>query len=364
MRKLFAGKCILVTGGAGSIGRHIVKKLLAFKPRAIRSFDHDEFAQFKLSEELKKHSAMRYLIGDVRDSERVMRAMDGVDYVFHASALKHVPLCEYNPFEAVQTNVLGTQNVLDAAIRKQVRVVINISTDKAVNPIAAMGATKLLSERLTSSSYHYSNPHETRCASVRFGNVINSQGSVLPTFIEQIRQGGPVTITDTRMTRFVMSINQAVDLIFEAVGMARGGEIFILKMPTVKIVDLAKELIAIQQNSTTRYRQPIQLKSVGVRAGEKMEEELMTSYEAEDAVETQDMFIIPPKAISVAEAHAKTNYPGARKAKVQSYRSDEQIPMTREKIRQLLQEVLPTTAIGAPTLNDPSMNPTFKSPLG
>jgi UDP-N-acetylglucosamine 4,6-dehydratase len=337
MHDLFKDKTILVTGGAGSIGKRIIYNLLPSKPAAIRSFDHNEYAQFQLSQELKGHDTMRFLIGDVRDAERVRRAVEGVDYVFHASALKHVPLCEYNPFEAVQTNILGTQHVLDAAFREEVQVVINVSTDKAVNPVAAMGATKLLAERLTSSTYYSSGRHRTRCASVRFGNVINSNGSVIPTFLEQIRKGGPVTVTDPRMTRFMMSSDQAVNLIFEALELTRGGEIFILKMPVIRIMDLAEELIALYQNGSGRA---IQIEQVGIRPGEKLEEELMTPEEAREVVELPHMFILPPRrmidSMPMYKSEYTFNYPGAKRTGLQPYRSGEQTPLTRPQIRQLM----------------------------
>lgn len=341
MRKIFENKRILVTGGAGSIGRRIIYHLLPFKPAAIRSFDHNEYAQFQLSQELKNRDALRFLLGDVRDAERVRRAMEGVDYVFHASALKHVPLCEYNPFEAVHTNILGTQNVLDAAFREEVQVVINISTDKAVNPVAAMGATKLLAERLTSSSYYYSGRHRTRCASVRFGNVINSNGSVIPTFLEQIKRGGPVTITDPRMTRFMMSTDQAVELIFEALELTQGGEIFILKMPVVRIEDLAEELMVLYQETTPHPRRRISLHTIGIRAGEKLDEELMTLEEATNAIELPHMFIVPPQRVFESMPMYKAfkgNYPGGKPTQKKRYRSNEQIPLSHPQIRLLLRD--------------------------
>jgi len=340
MSKLFKGKCILVTGGAGSIGRTIIRHLLPWQPLQIRSFDQSESAQFELSRVNAKHKNIRYLIGDVRDAERVRRAMEGVDYVFHASALKHVPLCEYNPFEAVHTNVMGTQNVLSAAMAQNIRAVINISTDKAVNPIGAMGAAKLLAERLTTASYYSSGPRRTRCASVRFGNVMNTNGSVIPTFHQQIRQGGPVTVTDGAMTRFMMSIEQAIDLIFEALSMTHGGEIFILKMPTLRIKDLAQEMIRHYQSTNGNGQRPIKIKEIGIRAGEKLSEALMTPEEAATALELPHMFILPPREPFEETMIIKRKYPRARPASGQAYTSDQQTALVPAEIRRLLQSIV------------------------
>lgn len=339
MHEIFRNKNILVTGGAGSIGKQIIKKLLSYNPHHIRSFDHNEKGQFELSQELQAHKNMRYLMGDVRDAERVIRAMEDVDYVFHTSALKHVPLCEYNPFEAVNTNVLGTQNVLSAAMKHEVKKVINISTDKAVNPAASMGATKLLAERLTSASYYYVGKHRTLCASVRFGNVMNTNGSVIPVFRDQIRRGEPVTITDNRMTRFMMSTSQAIDLVFQAMEITRGGEIFILKMPVLKIIDLAHELIALTQEMDSHVKK-VTTQTIGARAGEKIHEELMTADEAQSALELPHMFIIPPDQLSRHPLKNAQDYPGTAPSQQSSYSSKDQKALSRQQIRDLLMETL------------------------
>ncbi|KUO39228.1 MAG: hypothetical protein AVW05_04540 [Hadesarchaea archaeon DG-33] len=292
--KFFKGKRILVTGGAGSIGSAITRKLLSYDVRVVRILDIDEARQFELEQELVPNPNVRFLIGDVRDKERIKRAMEDIDIVFHAAALKHVPSCEYNPFEAVKTNVFGTQNVIDSAINEEVEKFVTISTDKAVNPINVMGATKLLAERLTISANYYKGVRKTTFSCVRFGNVLGSSGSVLPVFAKQIRDGGPVTVTDPKITRFVMTIQRSVELVLNATQMARGGETFIFKMPAMRIGDLAEAMIRELAPEYGHKLSDIKTKIIGIRPGEKFHEELMTEEESVWARETEDMFIVQP----------------------------------------------------------------------
>ncbi|WP_167815501.1 SDR family NAD(P)-dependent oxidoreductase, partial [Methanocorpusculum sp. GPch4] len=235
-------KTILVTGGVGSIGSQLVRQLLTYEPKSLILMDNNETGLFDMQQELKSNR-IQILIGDVRDAERMITVFTGVDIVFHAAALKHVPLCEFNPYEAVKTNILGTQNILDAAIRNHVKKVIMISTDKAVDPINTMGASKYLAERLTISANNHQKNNGTAFAVVRFGNVLNSRGSIIPIFMHQIATGSSLTITDPEMTRFVLTIPQSVNLVIKAGMMAKGMEIFILKMPVLKIIDLAKVML-------------------------------------------------------------------------------------------------------------------------
>ena len=281
-------KIVLVTGGTGSIGSVLVEKLLKdYNPNQVRIFDNNEAALFEAMRKYAGTNKVRFMLGDVRDKNRVKWATKGVEVIFHAAALKHVFLNEYSPFESVKTNVIGTQNVLMAALENKVGVFINISTDKAANPTSTMGASKLLAERLTVGADYFKGKAETVFASVRFGNVLNSSGSVVPIFMDQIKKGEPVTITDKRMVRYFMTIDEAVRLIFRAAEMAHGGEVFILKMPALKIVDLAEVLI-------NKYAQKkIKIIEVGKKAGEKIYEKLVTRTEAEQAMELDDMYVLP-----------------------------------------------------------------------
>jgi FlaA1/EpsC-like NDP-sugar epimerase len=286
---IFEGKDILVTGGCGSIGSEIVRQLIAHGPRRIRVLDNNESGHWTLSQELKS-DLIRNLIGDVRDMERVRRSMDGVDIVFHAAALKHVPLCEYNPFEAVYTNVIGTRNVVAAAYECNVERMISISTDKAVNPINTMGATKLLGEKIVVNAP--SGLQTTQYCCVRFGNVLGSVGSVIPMFKQQIQQGGPVTITTADMTRFFMTIPQSVQLVLKAAHYMQGHEVFVLKMDVVRIVDLAEVMIELLAPKFGFEASRIPVTYIGKRPGEKTHEYLFTEEEAPYTEELDDMLVI------------------------------------------------------------------------
>jgi len=332
---IFKDKKILVTGGTGCIGSEIVRNLLKYKPKVVRIFSNDEDATFRMMQELGK-TGKRFLIGDIRDKERLIRAIEGIDIVYHAAALKHVPLCEYNPFEAIKTNVLGTQNVIEAALINDVDKVINISTDKAVNPINTMGATKLLAEKLIIDANFYKGLRRTIFSCVRFGNVLFSRGSVIPLFEEQIRQKRPMTITNPDMTRFMMSMSNTVDLVFKATLMAKGGEIFVLKMPVIKLSDLGDVTIEIYAQKYGYKKEEIKKNVVGPRAGEKMFEELMTETEAEKAYETDDMLIIPPQ-VKLTNVNLKvSDYKNARRSKLNRYISRDIKPFSKEEIKKLL----------------------------
>lgn len=281
------GKTILVSGGCGSIGSVLVKKLIEdYSPKQVRVLENNEAGLFNSMRQYSNYKNIRFLLGDVRDKDRIMWAMKNVDTVFHAAALKHVALNEYSPFESVKTNVLGTQNMLEAALNNEVETVINISTDKAANPTSTMGASKLLAERLTSGANNFKGNSKTTFASVRFGNVLNSSGSVLPIWLEEINKNQPLTLTDKQMIRYFMTIEEAVDLIFKAASLAQGGEVFILKMPALKIIDLAEVLGEI-------YKKTIKLQEVGKRPGEKLFEKIVTRTEALLALELKEMYVLP-----------------------------------------------------------------------
>lgn len=326
MENIFKNKTILITGGAGSIGSMIVKKLLEYDPLRLRVFDNNEDGLFNLEREINS-ARVRYLIGDVRDPKRLQMGLEGVDVVFHTAALKQVPLCEYNPFEAVKTNVIGTQNVIDACLNTEVKKMINISTDKAVSPINVMGATKLLTERLTTTADRYKGKKDIIFASARFGNVLNSKGSVIPLFHQQIKKGGPVTVTNLDMKRFVMSIATAVNLVFKVTEMAKGGEIFILKMPVLRISDLAEVMIEELAPKYNYKPEQIKIEVFGERKGEKLSEELVTEEEIINAQETKEMFIIDP----YKKENAVKNFP-----QVSSSFNNKNYVLSKKEIKELI----------------------------
>ena len=336
LRETFENKKILVTGGTGCIGSEIVRSLLAYKPKVVRIFSNDEDSTFGMMQELGGRSNVRFLVGDVRDKERLSLAMEDIDIVYHAAALKHVPLCEYNPFEAIKTNVMGTQNVIEAAFSNDVNRVINISTDKAVNPVNTMGATKLLAEKLMIDANEGKGLKKTIFSCVRFGNVLFSRGSVIPLFEEQIKQKKPITITDPNMTRFVMSVSSTVGLVFKATIMAKGGEVFILKMPVVKLGDLTDVVIEKYSEKYGYKKKDIEKKSIGSRAGEKIFEELMTETEAKMAFETGEMLIIPPQLEIPNIKFEVSDYQNAVHSKLKRYISKDVEPLSKEEIKKLL----------------------------
>jgi len=332
----FKGKRILVTGGTGSIGSELVKKLLQCKPTVIRVFSNDENAQFELEQELQEYNErLRFLVGDVRDKERLRRATENIEIVFHAAALKHVPLCEYNPFEAIKTNVIGTQNLLEVAIDENVEKIITISTDKAVNPANVMGATKLLAERLTIAANYYRGLKRTVFSCVRFGNVLASRGSVVQLFEKQIQNGGPVTLTDPNMVRFVMSIDRATDLVLKAAEMAKGEEIFIFKMPALQIRHLAEVMIQKLASKYGYKPKDIEIKIIGKRRGEKLYEELMAEDEAMNAYETDDMLMLLPQTPQTVPIPK-----GFKKVPLRRYTSKDTTLLAKREIEELLESIL------------------------
>ncbi|MBN1280615.1 MAG: polysaccharide biosynthesis protein [Candidatus Thermoplasmatota archaeon] len=344
LKNIFQGKKILVTGGTGCIGSEIVRSVLKYKPEVVRIFSNDEDNTFRMMHEIDASGSKmmheivdrRFLIGDIRDKKRVLLAMEDIDIVYHAAALKHVPLCEYNPFEAIKTNVLGTQNVIEAALESDVNRVISISTDKAVNPVNTMGATKLLAEKLIIDANEGKGTKPTIFSSVRFGNVSFSRGSVIPLFEEQIRQKKPITITNPEMTRFMMSLSDTVELVFKATHLAKGGEIFILKMPVVKLGDLVDVIIETYAEKYHYKKDSITTHTIGLRSGEKMYEELMTESEAAAAFETDDMLIIPPQIQMPSINYSVSDYPEARPCSLSRYSSRDITPLSKQEITRLL----------------------------
>lgn len=279
------GKSILITGGTGSFGKKLTATVLErYKPQRLIILSRDELKQFEMRDLFpeEKHPCLRYFIGDVRDRDRLYRAFDGVDVVVHAAALKQVPAAEYNPMEAIKTNVLGAANVIDAAIDRNVNRVIALSTDKAANPINLYGATKLCSDKLFTAANSYAGKHETRFSIVRYGNVVGSRGSVIP-FFEKMRQTGVLPITDVRMTRFWITLQQGVDFVLESLARMCGGEIYVPKIPSMKVIDLAK---AIAPECEARI--------VGIRPGEKIHEVMVPEDDARQTLEYEKYFAILP----------------------------------------------------------------------
>lgn len=336
MKAPLAGKTVLVLGGTGSIGSEIAAQALVQDPKVVRILSRDEHKQHLLKQRYADRRDIRFLVGDIRDRERLARAMDGVDVVFHAAAMKHVPACEYDAFEAVKTNVLGTQNVIQAALDADVERVLFISTDKACDPVNVMGATKLLGERLVASGNYIHGRHRTRFASFRFGNVLNSRGSVIPTLVDQVRAATPVTVTDPGMTRFVMSIQSAVRGLFRALDRLRGGEVFVLKMPAVTVGDLVGVVVEMAAAAAGRKASSVEIRTIGHRVGERMHEFLLNETECRGSFETDDMYVIAPHSdmwLGMPDPYAKTPL---GKISMRGVRSDTAPRLSRKAFRQTL----------------------------
>jgi UDP-N-acetylglucosamine 4,6-dehydratase len=274
---------ILVTGGTGSFGKKFVEIMLRdYQPQRLVVFSRDELKQHEMRTSGFDHPSMRYFIGDVRDVERLKRALSGVTVVVHAAALKQVPACEYNPFEAIQTNIMGGRNVIDASIDQGVRRILALSTDKAVNPINLYGATKLCAEKVFVQANAYAGARKTRFSCARYGNVVGSRGSVIPVFLEQ-RRRGKITITDPRMTRFWLTLEQGVKFVIRCLEQMHGGEIFVPKIPSMRLLDLAETVAP-----------GCQVEYIGIRPGEKLHEVLVSEDESRQTLETEDMYVIQP----------------------------------------------------------------------
>jgi FlaA1/EpsC-like NDP-sugar epimerase len=337
MKNVFKNKKILITGGTGSIGLEIIRGLLKYEPMVVRILDVDETKQFEIQQEYEGYDNVRFLLGDVRDKERLRRAVEDIDIIFHTAALKHVLACEYNPFEAVKTNVIGIQNLIDVAMDEEVEKVIFTSSDKAVNPTNVMGATKLLAERLITSANYYKGTRKTIFSSVRFGNVLGSRGSVIPLFKKQIVNGGPVTITNKEMTRFIMPMQEAINLLFKATELAQGGEIFVFKMKAIKIRDLAEVMIEELAPNFGYSPNKVKMEIIGNKPGEKLYEELMTEDEARRASESEDLFILFPEMEELSYID-KSSYPSTSQAEIKAYTSKDEkhLNLTKEEIKEML----------------------------
>ncbi|OGJ56920.1 UDP-N-acetylglucosamine 4,6-dehydratase (inverting) [Candidatus Peribacteria bacterium RIFCSPHIGHO2_01_FULL_54_22] len=313
---------VLITGGTGSFGKKFCEVALReLRPKKIIIFSRDELKQHDMRNDGFDDPCMRYFIGDVRDRDRLMRAMNGVDVVIHAAALKHVPACEYNPFEAVKTNIIGAQNIVNAALDAGVKNVLALSTDKAVNPVNLYGATKLVAEKIFTQGNSYVGFGNTHFACVRYGNVVGSRGSVVPLFMKQ-RDTGTVTVTDARMTRFWITLDQGVRFVIDCLQKMHGGEVFVPKIPSMKITDLAKVVAP-----------DCMMKTVGIRPGEKLHEVLLSTDEARHTVEYDDSFVIQPETPSWGEG----SLPESNVPEGFQYASDANKEwLTVEKLREMI----------------------------
>jgi FlaA1/EpsC-like NDP-sugar epimerase len=328
---------VAVTGAAGTVGEELICQLATYPLREVRALDNNESALFFLGEAYSEDSRVQTFLADVRDPEKMRRMFDGIDLVFHAAAFKHVPLCERSPFDAVQTNIIGVQNVIQAALANRVKKVLFTSSDKAVNPTNVMGTSKLMGERLmTAANALRQKGHGPVFASTRFGNVAGSRGSVIPLFCQQIAKGGPLTLTDPEMTRFVMSLEHAVRLVIWSMFLARGGEVFITKMPVLRVKDMAEVMLTILSPLFAKKPEEIDIIEIGARPGEKLYEELMNNEETRRSFDSEDLFIILP-AFRNIYAEIDYTYQGLAMEPVpMAYNSSNAPFMTKEEIEKFL----------------------------
>ena len=330
MKNIIKDARILLTGGAGSVGRALTREMLEYSPKTIRIYDLSENEMFKMKCAFGENRKIRYLMGDIRDINRLKFAMEDIDFVIHLAAMKHVSACEYNPFEAIKTNIDGLQNVINVARDYNVRKMIFSSTDKAAHPTNVMGMTKLMGEKLIALANYYKGNKRTRFASIRFGNVIGSNGSVIPLFKKQIADGGPITITDKGMTRFVITMEEAVNLICNALELSRGAETFAWKMRTVRVLDIAKAMIKEYSPEKT-----VRMVIKGKSEGEKLHEETMSDDELLRARELDKMYVIFPE---IDYLNIAANYRHAKEIKNPVIKSDMGRYMRESEIRGLIKE--------------------------
>lgn len=332
----WSGKRVAITGACGTVGRELLRQVAGSSPAEVIALDNNESELFFVAEEYREGGKVRAYLTDVRDRDSLYRKFEGVDIVLHAAALKHVILCEESPRDAIQTNIQGTQNVIDAALHNSVERVIFTSSDKAVNPTSVMGTSKLMGERLMTAANALRRDSRPLFASTRFGNVLGSRGSVIPLFKRQIASGGPVTITNQDMTRFIMTLEEAVRLVLESVFLARGGEVFVTKMPVVRIPDLARVMIEELAPTHGFSAADIPITFIGSKPGEKMYEELMNGEEIRRTIEVERYFVVTPAFRSVF-TDINYSYPGMLCVPVDKpYHSANISPMNLEDLRHYL----------------------------
>ena len=327
---MFEGKKILITGGTGSLGQALTRRLLKTKVDTVRIFSRNESKQVAMESEIND-DRLRFFIGDVRDFHRLIRALEDVDIVFHTAALKHVPVVEYNPFEAIQTNVMGSQNVIDACLHEKVKIAVGVGTDKAVSPLNTYGATKLLMEKLFVTANYYTNPerHQTKFIALRYGNVLGSSGSVVPKFIQQIRAKMPITITDKEMTRYSLTMDEALDFILESTQDGKGSEIFVPKLRAYTITDLKDALFELLGDTGVI--------TIPIRAGEKIHEVLINEDEMRSTWETKSKYIIMNSFAS--EEDIKARFPNMKKINsAKPYSSNYAEMMSRDELKEIIRK--------------------------
>lgn len=327
------GKRILVTGACGTIGSEVIHQLLhKYEPKEVLAMDNNESALFFLEQQYLHHDNLTLFLGDVRDRDKLCRMSEGVHIIIHAAAFKHVILCERSPFEAVQTNIIGVQNVIYAGYENNVERVLFTSSDKAVNPTNVMGTSKLMGERLMTAANNAKNKSPI-FFSTRFGNVLGSSGSVLPIFRKQIKKGGPITLTDSEMTRFIMTVEEAVRLVLDTLQMAKGGEVFITKMPVIRIEDLAHAVIRELASTYGHSPEKIDIEIIGSKPGEKLYEELMSNEEMKRSFELKNYFVVLP-AFRNLYPKIEFNYADLIRDEVEKpYLSSEEPSMTQYDLR-------------------------------
>ncbi len=335
----FKKQRVLVTGACGTIGHELVRQLLhEYEVQELVGLDNNESSLFFLDQEFSSFTNAQFFLADVRDQQKLSRKMKDIDIVFHAAAFKHVIHCERAPYEAVQTNIMGVQNIITAAMDNQVERVIFTSSDKAVNPTNVMGTTKLMGERLITAANSTLRSRFPRFASTRFGNVLGSRGSVIPIFKKQIEQGGPVTLTDNEMTRFIMSIRDAVHLVIDSAMQIQGGEVFITKMPVIRIRDLAEVMIRELAPCYGHNPEDIGIEVIGVKAGEKMYEELMSHEETRRTYELARYFVVLP-AFTDLYRNIEYNYADVVSKEVgATYNSESEQPLSQTELTDFLKK--------------------------
>ncbi|GAB4279720.1 MAG: SDR family NAD(P)-dependent oxidoreductase [Candidatus Promineifilaceae bacterium] len=331
-------KRILITGVCGTVGSELLRQVLAQNPAEVIGLDNNESATFFLMEAYRNDPRVHLYLGDVRDRDKLMEKMRGIDIVLHVAALKHVILCEQAPNDAVQTNIIGTQNVIAAARTNKVSRVLLTSSDKAVNPTNVMGTSKLMCERLMTAANAFRRHNGPIFASTRFGNVLGSRGSVIPLFKKQIAHGGPVTLTHPEMSRFIMTLSEAVRLVMESTFLALGGEVFVTKMPAIHIADLAKVMIELLAPRYGYDPDKIELKVIGAKPGEKLYEELMNEEEVRRTIELPRYFVVLPAFKSIYDAINYSYRGQVGEATDQAYNSAAVQPMSHNELKQYLTE--------------------------